>query len=931
VEGLLFDRTVEISRLTRGLEEARAGRGNAMVVTGAAGIGKTALLSHTARLAEGMVVLKARGAELERTYPFGVVRQLFDRPLRRAQPDPRFLSRAADPAPDLAAPAEQEALMRIYWRLAEIAEGRPALVVVDDVQWADESSLRWIAFLANRLSGLPVALLVAGRSGETDSSSLRSMLRMRHVHRLALGPLGTSAAGELIAHATGHIPHTGFVRACAVASGGNPLLLKTLVTALLERGVAPDASGAAAVATTTSAELDEFVRGRLEQLPDTARELAQALAILGPDTTVRDASELGGLPFEAGAAAADELRRAELCAPQETLAFLHPLLAGAVHATIPLTRRGLMHARAARLLDGVGAPVERVAGQLLHSEPAGDPWVVDRLRAAAQEAMGRGSPSSAVTLLRRATREGVCEDRATLHEELGWAEALVQDPAAFDDLFAAVRLASSDRERARRVLVVGRALLMSGQLDRGLSLLEPEIEALGGIEDELGRCIAAELYSSARLVPGWAESVSATVRSLPEFEGSTPGERGLLACMAGEMACNGGDAARAIELATRALAEGTMLEECGTEAPVFLLACETLNWCGAFAEAARHLSMAMEVARRRGSMIGFAHASGWLAESALGRGEIRRAEAYATDTLLALPESYVGVEKPLALAWSTLCLLEQGRLDEAQRQLAASPWGAVYEGDGGVGVLLYARGRLELAHGDPGRALASFEACGAGLLRDQAPGPSVVPWRTGVAIACLRLGDGLRAAAVADEQVQRARRFGAHHSVGLALAAAAVAGPADERIERLREASAHLARSEARLLHAHCLHELGASLRRAGLRRDAREPLRQSLDLAVRCGASALERRNREELSASGAKPRRTILRGPDSLTPAELRVSELAAQGMSNRQIGQELFVTLKTVETHLHHSFEKLGIRSRHELAETLGCASAVSVGQR
>jgi DNA-binding CsgD family transcriptional regulator len=149
-------------------------------------------------------------------------------------------------------------------------------------------------------------------------------------------------------------------------------------------------------------------------------------------------------------------------------------------------------------------------------------------------------------------------------------------------------------------------------------------------------------------------------------------------------------------------------------------------------------------------------------------------------------------------------------------------------------------------------------------------------------------------------------------------------GPA--RLELLRAAVEELEGSQLALSRAHALVGLGATLRRAGKRRDAREPLRHGLDLAERCGAVALARRATEELAAAGARPRRTAVSGAGALTPRERQVARLAAAGRSNREIAEDLVVTIKTVEWHLRQSFIKLGVHSRRELERTLTAERSV-----
>ena len=176
---------------------------------------------------------------------------------------------------------------------------------------------------------------------------------------------------------------------------------------------------------------------------------------------------------------------------------------------------------------------------------------------------------------------------------------------------------------------------------------------------------------------------------------------------------------------------------------------------------------------------------------------------------------------------------------------------------------------------------------------------------------------------MAADELRRAQSFGAPRAIGVALRAHALVGPRAQRAERLEAALAVLAPSPARLEHARVLVDLGATFRAAGQRSAARDPLLEALKLAARCGARTLERRARAELAAIGVRPRRTEHAGADSLTPSERRVVELAATGGTNREIAQTLFVTEKTVETHLGRSFRKLDISSRRQLPDVLGQA--------
>jgi DNA-binding CsgD family transcriptional regulator len=196
----------------------------------------------------------------------------------------------------------------------------------------------------------------------------------------------------------------------------------------------------------------------------------------------------------------------------------------------------------------------------------------------------------------------------------------------------------------------------------------------------------------------------------------------------------------------------------------------------------------------------------------------------------------------------------------------------------------------------------------------------VVPWRPGATRACARLGDSVRARKLADEDIERACAFGAPRAFGAALRTAGAIAGGDRGVELLREACDTLAGSEGRLEYGHALADLGAALFAQQHRLAATEPLRIALDVANRCGASALEERVRALLLKVGARPRRAAFAGRDALTPRERRLAEMAAEGHTNRQIAEALFITTKTVETHLRHVFEKLAIGSRRDLPEAL-----------
>jgi DNA-binding CsgD family transcriptional regulator len=198
------------------------------------------------------------------------------------------------------------------------------------------------------------------------------------------------------------------------------------------------------------------------------------------------------------------------------------------------------------------------------------------------------------------------------------------------------------------------------------------------------------------------------------------------------------------------------------------------------------------------------------------------------------------------------------------------------------------------------------------------------PWRSSLATSLAQIGERKQAIALAEEEVELARRWGTPRAIGVALRAAGVAHGGDHGIALLRDAVNVLESSTAPLEHARALSDLGSSLRRAGLRTEAREHLRKALHLAHQLGGMHLADRARNELTIAGARPRRDALRGRDALTPSELRVAQLAGDGHTNREIAEHLFITLRTVEAHLTSTYGTLEITSRQQLTAALASST-------
>lgn len=245
----------------------------------------------------------------------------------------------------------------------------------------------------------------------------------------------------------------------------------------------------------------------------------------------------------------------------------------------------------------------------------------------------------------------------------------------------------------------------------------------------------------------------------------------------------------------------------------------------------------------------------------------------------------------------------------------------MHESAGDNAFFRHARGQLHLARAQAEEAAREFLACGDALaVSGGANTPGLLAWRSGAALALARIGEHERAHALALEELEHARASRVPGAIGQTLTTLGLLEESEEAIARLNEAVAILGGSPRVLARARALLELGATLRRQRQPRISRSPLRSSLDLAHRCGATALADRARQELRAGGARPRRAALSGVDALTASERRVAELAAQGLTNRQIAQQLYISMRTVAIHLTHVYQKLGIQGRENLPRRL-----------
>jgi hypothetical protein len=405
------------------------------LIEGPAGIGKTSLMHQVrddAQLA-GATVLTARGSQLEKEFAFGVVRQLFDPALADDAAHAELLTGAAVGATrvfdatysPVDAPPESifTILHGLYWLTSNLTNAGPLVIAIDDVQWCDTSSLRFLGYLVNRLEGLPVLVVATWRTGEqyADDELLHELAAVPDAIVVRPGPLSASGTSGLVRGRLAGADDA-FTAACFRTTSGNPLLLRQLLRALEFEGIRPDSSHADTVRAIGSRAVSSMVLLRFRRMPEANRAVARAIAVLGDGVSLPMVAAMTGLTEEVAGGAIAALARTEVLRPDYPLGFVHPLVEAAVYDDLPLGERELQHDRAARVLTAAGASPEQVAAHLLLVPPRGDTNVVTTLRAAAARAVERSAGESATTYLRRALQEPPpTDDRPGVLMELGKA------------------------------------------------------------------------------------------------------------------------------------------------------------------------------------------------------------------------------------------------------------------------------------------------------------------------------------------------------------------------------------------------------------------------------------------------------------------------------------------------------------------------------
>ena len=687
----LLEREAELEQIGDALRTAAAGSGRILVIEGAAGIGKSSLLDGAAELAEAerMTVLRARGGVMEREFALGVVIQLLApsiEPLTEGERERVFAGAAGlarplfEEVPDRAA-ADDRLFARfhgLHWLCARLADERPLAFLIDDAHWADEHSLRFLAYLEARIEEIPACVILAVRTGEAAAApeALTKLIEREPLTPVRPPPLSSAAIAEMVRAGLGENTGDEVCVECARTTGGNPLLARQLISALEERG--GEDVNLDTIAAMGPPSVARFVADRLRRRSPAAAAVAQTLAILGDDASLADTAEVAGVDRKAAAEAVDALIDAELLYPGLPPRFVHPIIQQALHDSIPPAERVQLHLAAARELARDPARCERVAAHLLAAGPAGpvgERWAFDALTAAARQASNRGSADQAVRFLRRALEEEApTAVRRSILLDLGAAESAARMPEAAGRMEEAQRLSSSPAERANAALGLSMVRFLAAELPEAIAACEDALETAGDLDRELR--LGLEFQAAATRLVGGLPSAETFGRLLAlEQEvsrGETAAERSLLAMMAVVFAATTARTADEVAaLAEAAWGDGQLLVEVRSEHSALAAPATTIALTAATIAIALsgRLNRAIEVwtagveeGRARSSMLLYSNSLGLRASGRAWTGDLAGAEADAVAALALLPADDP-IVLPSALSALTDVHIEHGSFD----------------------------------------------------------------------------------------------------------------------------------------------------------------------------------------------------------------------------------------------------------------------------
>lgn len=840
---------------------ARAGHARAVFISGVAGMGKSRLLAaaRTELERHDGTVLAATGRRDPLTEWFGAQSEGDDH-------------------------AVVHSLCR---RATAMLTGGPLTILLDDAQECGPLVLRWVDSLLHRSAGQPLLVVVA-HDPDAAHPALTAMTGRSAGVAIELGPLSSGEIAELVTVALGDTPEPSFLRACERLSGGNPLSARVLVDALREHGVRPDAAYVHEAVEIGERALAKALPARLDRLPGDARRVATAVALLRV-TEPRVVATLLELPPAAVTAGVDALARHGLLA----FTFDRAVLTGVPPAELDLLRR-----RAARLLHDEGYPPARVARLLLDLPDLDEPWMGYVLWDAAIDARRHGEPEAGAAFLNRAL-QALSGHTETL-VELAAVMSDLDPAAATAHLARAIEETSEPRTRAALADRLGVLSLRTEQTGAAFPLLCDVLDTLDAPPDDEVRSRLESVTLGVGLhAASTVPEALRRARTMPVPAGDTPADRLALSMLAIAAMVDGGSATQAADHATAATAGAVVMHN----GPM-IMAARILDRAGRPAEA-----LAVLAGIAASTPKGRTHSHVLAVRSTVAAAMGRCAEA-DTDAESAMAHCRDNTWAGPRIAFAA-ALVERGEHPRAE---------AVLDGIRGPNfvwehhAVLMVRAQSRHLLGDPDGALTLLLRCRRSLADAGIRSPMLAQWWLLATLVLAEQGRHAEARTLVEEQAELLTRWGTPEAVGLGQLAT---GIATRELDLMVAAVDRLADSPARLSQLRAEVYVGSGLLKLGDEAGARKYLRRAVDLATRCGHRTLRSAATGLLTAAGGRLHRP---GGGSLTAAERRVAEQASAGATNREIAQELFISVRTVETHLSKVYRKLGVSSREEITGAL-----------
>ncbi|MEU8877888.1 AAA family ATPase [Streptomyces javensis] len=918
----LVERDRELGVLGDLARRTAAGHHDFAVVEGPDGIGKTALL-HTLAVDSrrlGLRVFETRAGTDRR--PLGTLRTLWEAMTSDGDsPSPSWRQMSEDAFRS----RETLCVLLAGWHetLRATAARGPFLITVDDVHEADPESLRFLEHTARESAGLPVLLVLSRRSG-SEWTPLDEVVTQPPWLVVRPRPLTRSGIGEVSRQLTGADGNARFQEGCLAATNGNPLLVTGLVTAVRERGLALTGDGLDAAGDQDLPAFRARVARLLHRQPDLTVQTARAVAVLDGEADHEVCAQLARADtttFVRSLRVLDCLGLVCSRSDAHGWSFAHPAVRNAVLADMSAEHRAAMHGRAARLLHDSGAPAVRIAEHLLQSGVAADqPWSRAVLREAARKETLRGSTTRAVRLLRPCVPEGA-EDTwdPVLVAELGIAESTVDTAASIRHLASVWdRVSPPDLRLAALGALLG-GLTRTGQVGRAVALLHQRRSATPGY----GSRTTAQLLEADMLMAATdnRDAYTELLRTVPlglDLPGQTPQERALLAWRAVISVARMDRVPESLRAADTVLRRGMP----ATDSPTSLAtAASALMYADRPHEAE---CVYRQLIGGTDTIFDPAYTSllALSAEACERLGALDQALRSTAEALETRTSRHTHHEA-LPLAVRLHAFLDQGDL-AAATALAAEIPDARIDDAWQWNELLCARGRLRLTRNEPEAALRDLVECGRRQRAWQRTNPTVSFWWYWAGRAHLAVGDRTAAVELGERAVSLARPAGFPSVLGTGLELLAAAGDEGDRLVLLEEAERILEQTRAALVLARVRVARGRALQQAGHTQAARTVLRQAWEDTFTLGARSLHTAAHQFLLAAGARPRRAGSRRAGTLTRSESQVARLAADGRSNAEIAESLFVTRRTVEAHLTSVYRKLGLSGRRELRDAMGRGS-------